>query len=115
MPGSNLFTGTLHLLILHTLHPGPKHGYAIGRYLRDRTEGVLDLEEGVLYPALYRLTRRGFIEGIWGETDTGRRARFYSLTGKGRKALTKERARWQEHVLAVQAVLEPDLAMEGPA
>lgn len=107
MAGSNLFTGTLELLILQTLHPGPMHGYAIGLHLKDRTKGILDPEEGVLYPALYRLNRKGWIKGAWGETDTGRRARFYSLTRKGRSSLERERTRWEEHIKAVQAVLDP--------
>lgn len=110
MAGSNLFTGTLDLLILQTLIQGPMHGYAIGRHLSERTRGVLDPEEGVLYPALYRLHRKGFIKGAWGETETGRRARFYSLTRKGRASLKKEKARWEEHIRAVQAVLSPDEA-----
>jgi PadR family transcriptional regulator PadR len=83
------------------------HGYAIGLHLKERTKGILDPEEGVLYPALYRLNRKGFIKGTWGETDTGRRARFYSLTRKGRTSLKRERARWEEHIKAVQAVLDP--------
>ena len=110
MAGSNLFTGTLDLLILETLRTGPMHGYAIGRHLRNRTEGTLDPEEGVLYPALYRLNRKGLINGDWGDTETGRRARFYSLTRKGRAALRREKARWEEHMMAVQAVLNPDAA-----
>jgi len=105
MGGSNLFTGTLDLLILHTLSGTPKHGYLIGRWIRERTNGVLDVEEGVLYPALHRLSKRGWIKGAWGETDTGRRARFYSLTQKGKRALARESARWEEHVGAVGAVL----------
>jgi transcriptional regulator len=115
MAGSNLFTGTLDLLILHTLLPGPMHGYAIGRHLKDRSAGALDLEEGVLYPALYRLNRKGLIKGEWGETETGRRARFYSLMARGKKALKKERARWEEHIQAVQAVLDPARVPETPA
>jgi len=105
MGGSNLFTGTLDLLILHTLSGGPKHGYLIGRWISQQTVGILYVEEGVLYPALHRLSKKGWIKGAWGETDTGRRARFYSLTAKGRKALEKESARWEEHVSAVGAVL----------
>ena len=108
MAGSNLFTGPLALLILQTLLPGARHGYAIGRHLNKRTKGILDPEEGVLYPALYRLNRKGLIKGDWGETATGRRARFYSLTRKGRASLKRERARWQEHMEAVQAVLTSD-------
>ena len=105
MAGSNIFTGTLDLLILQTLHWGPKHGYAIGRWISERTGGAYELEEGVLYPALHRMNERGWLKGQWGETDTGRRARFYSLTRKGRRALQKETARWEEHVGAVGAVL----------
>lgn len=110
MPGSNLFTGTLDLLILQALTRGPMHGYGVGRHLNRRTQGFLDLEEGVLYPALYRLHRKKLITGEWGETETGRRARFYSLTRKGRAALKSERARWAEHIQAVQAVLDPERA-----
>jgi transcriptional regulator len=110
MAGSNLFTGTLDLLILQTLRQGPLHGYAIGRHFSDRTKGILEMEEGVLYPALYRLNRKGFLESDWGETETGRRAKFYALTRKGRVALKKEKARWEEHIQAVQAVLNPDQA-----
>jgi len=102
----DLFTGTLELLILRTLSNELVHGYGIARNIRDRTDGVLDVEQGALYPALHRLNRRGFIKGEWGETETGRRARFYSLTQKGRLALGKESARWDEHARAVYAVLE---------
>jgi transcriptional regulator len=110
MPGSNLFTGTLDLLILQVLQAGPLHGYAIGRQLNRRTRGILEMEEGVLYPALYRLNRKRLLRSDWGETETGRRAKFYALTRKGRAALKEERARWEEHIWAVQAVLNPDEA-----
>lgn len=103
----DLFIGTLELLILRTLENDLVHGYGIARSIRDRTDGVLDVEQGALYPALHRLNRRGWIMGEWGETDTGRRARFYSLTEKGKQALKKESARWDEHAQAVYAVLGP--------
>ena len=105
MAGSNLFTGTLDLLVLHTLSRGPKHGYAIGKWLAERTAGVVALEESALYPALHRLERKGLIEGVWGQTETARRARFYTLTHRGKKALLRETARWEEHAGAVFAVL----------
>lgn len=105
MAGSNLFTGTLDLLMLQTLRWGPKHGYGIGKWLAQRTDGAVDLDEGALYSALHRLERKGFIRGSWGETDTGRRARFYTLQKKGRRALEKETARWEAHAGAVFAVL----------
>jgi transcriptional regulator len=101
----DLFTGTLELLILRTLADNLVHGYGIARRIRDRTDGVLDVEQGALYPALHRLNRRGFLKGEWGETETGRKARFYSLTEKGRAALETETARWDEHAKAVYAVL----------
>jgi transcriptional regulator len=112
MAGSNLFTGTLDLLILHTLTAGPLHGYAIGLKLKKRSAGRLDLDEGVLYPALYRLNRKGLIKGEWGETETGRRARFYSLKAKGRRFLKRERARWEDHIESVQAILAIDSSLE---
>jgi transcriptional regulator len=105
MAGSNLFTGTLDLLMLQTLSWGSKHGYAIGKWINDRTEGAVALEESALYPALHRLEKKGLIEGGWGQTETGRRARFYTLTPKGRRALDRETARWEEHAGAVFAVL----------
>jgi transcriptional regulator len=107
MAGSNLYTGTLDLLILQTLSSDSAHGYAIGKWIRHRSGGVLDVEEGALYPALHRLNKKGWIEGRWGETESGRRARFYSLTRKGKRALAKEIARWDQHARAVAAVLQP--------
>ena len=103
----DLFTGTLELLILRILQGDQVHGYGIARRIRDQTDGVLDVEQGALYPALHRLNRRGWIRGEWGETETGRRARFYTLTDKGRGALKNETARWDEHARAVYAVLFP--------
>ena len=101
----NLYTGTLELLILQVLSAEPMHGYRIAHWIRDRSEGVLDVEQGALYPALHRLNRKGLIAGEWGETETGRRARFYRLSAKGRLALETEGARWHEHARAVRAVL----------
>jgi PadR family transcriptional regulator PadR len=106
MAGSNLFTGTLDLLMLQTLKWGPKHGYGIGKWIGERTEGSVELEESALYPALHRLEKKGLIKGGWGLTDTGRRARFYTLTKKGGNTLQKETARWEEHAGAVSSVLQ---------
>lgn len=105
MAGSNLFRGTLDLLILQTLKWKPLHGYGIGRWVKEATDGAVELEEGVLYPALRRLEDRGWITGEWGENDTGRRARFYALTKKGWGALQDETARWEEHAGAVFSIL----------
>lgn len=105
MGGSNLFTGTLDLLILRTVQGDPLHGYAIGKSLRETSEGVLDVEEGALYPALHRLEKKGLLESEWGKTETNRRAKFYRLTAAGRRALEAEAARWTAHADAVRAVL----------
>ena len=105
MGGSNLFQGTLDLLVLRTIRDGALHGYAIGRSIRDSSGGVLGIEEGALYPALHRLEERGLIKGQWGKTDRGRRARFYGLSARGRKHLADELERWAEHAEAVQAVI----------
>lgn len=105
MSGSNLFTGTLDLLILRSLEWGPLHGYAIGRWIRESSGDVLQVEEGVLYPALHRLEDRGWLRAEWGRTETNRRAKFYALTAAGRRAVDQERARWTAHTAAVAAVL----------
>ena len=101
MTGSNLFTGTLDILVLKTVLGGPMHGYAIGRVIRNESEGVLSVEEGALYPALHRLQRRGLLDAEWGRTDTGRRAKFYRLTVEGRHQLRAETARWNAYSGAV--------------
>src|SRR5579862_3047762 len=76
MPGSDLFTGTLDLLILKAVSWGPRHGYAIGRWIRETTADVLVAQEGVLYPALHRLEQRGLLDEQWGRTETGRQAKL---------------------------------------
>ena len=106
MAGSDIFTGTLDLLILRTLRWEPMHGYAIGRWIRQTTEGVLDVDEGALYPALHRLERAELISSEWGRTDTNRRARIYALTARGRARLAGEEERWRAFSRAVGAVLD---------
>ena len=101
-----LIRGTLTPLILKSLSWGPLHGYAIARWIQERTEEVLTVEEGVLYPALHRLERAGFLEADWGRNDTGRRAKFYSVTALGRQQLAEESARWRRCSDAVTTVLE---------
>ena len=106
MSGSNLFTGTLDLLILRTVEAAPLHGYAIGKALRDGSEGVLAVEEGALYPALHRLEGRNLLDSQWGKTDTGRRAKFYWVTAAGAEHLAAEAARWAQYSGAVAAILD---------
>lgn len=105
MSGSDLFTGTLDILILRTLEAAPLHGYAIGKAIRDGSEGVLSVEEGALYPALHRLERRSLLEAEWGRTETGRRAKFYRITAQGTEHLRAEASRWTEYSDAVAAIL----------
>ena len=105
MSGSDLFTGTLDLLVLRTVREEALHGYAVGKRIRETSLGVLEVEEGALYPALHRLQRRGFLTSEWGKTDTNRRAKFYSLTVEGAEHLAAESARWTGFSAAVQAVL----------
>jgi len=100
-----LIPGTLNLLILKSLTWGPLHGYAISKWVLERTEEVLHVEEGVLYPALHRLEKDGCLEAEWGRNDTGRRAKFYSLTPAGIKRLDTETARWRRSARAVDIVL----------
>lgn len=110
MAGSDLFVGTLDLLILKALSGGTLHGYAIGRWIRESTAERLQIQEGVLYPALHRLERRGLLDEEWGVTDTNREGKFYKLTTEGRRALRRQTAQWREHVSAVGAALGISLA-----
>ena len=106
MAGSDLFTGTLDLLILKAVSWGPRHGYAIGRWIRTTTADVLIVQEGALYPALHRLERKGCLSEEWGESETGRQAKYYKLTTQGRAQLRSERRRWQTFCAAVDRALE---------
>src|SRR5882724_6980760 len=101
-----LLPGTLDALILKTLSRGARHGYAIARWLEEATDDALTIEEGSLYPALYRMEKRGWIEADWGTSDLGRRARFYRLTPKGRKQLRAEAAEWTAFAAAVTRVMQ---------
>jgi len=86
---------------------GPLHGYAIATRIRERSDGALLVEEGALYPALHRLEARGWIDAEWGISATNRRARYYSLTGDGRRRLKAETASWRRYVSVVEKVLAP--------
>ena len=100
-----LLHGTLDALVLKTLSGGRRHGYAIARAIEDATEGVLDIEEGSLYPALYRMERKGWVEAEWGVSELGRRAKFYRLTPKGRRQLAAQTADWARFAAAISRVL----------
>src|SRR5918912_2864488 len=97
--------GTLDALVLKTLSSGPRHGYAIARYLEEATSDAIQIEEGSLYPALYRMEKRGWIEAEWANSKTGRKAKMYRLTNAGRKQLRLETAEWTHFASAVSRVL----------
>jgi PadR family transcriptional regulator, regulatory protein PadR len=105
MAGSDLFVGTLDVLILKAVSWGPIHGYAIGRWIRQTTNEALQVQEGALYPALHRLERKGLLEESWGVSETGREAKYYKLTATGRRQLRTEAARWKQHADAVALAL----------
>ena len=97
--------GTLDALILKTLSGGPRHGYAITRWLRDSSDEAIQVEEGSLYPALYRMERQGWVEAEWGTSELGRRAKLYRLTDAGREQLVAELAAWRRFSAGISKVL----------
>jgi PadR family transcriptional regulator, regulatory protein PadR len=102
-----LLQGTLDLLILKTLALGPAHGHTIAYAIEHRSEEVLQVEHGSLYPALHRLEDRGWIASFWGTSENNRRARYYRLTPKGRTQLAQQTSRWDQIVRAVNRILRP--------
>lgn len=103
----DLLQGTLDLLILRTLQWGPQHGHGIGQVIRAKSDDLLQVEHGSLYPALHRLRRAGWIDSEWGTTQNNQRAKFYRLTPKGKKQLAREESKWQLFVKAVARVTNP--------
>ena len=102
----SLMQGTVGLLILRALQKGPAHGYAVSRWIRERTDGTLSMEDAALYQALHRLEARGLIEAEWGVTDGNRRAKFYALTPAGRKQLRSEVTGWKRYAEAMLKVID---------
>jgi transcriptional regulator len=100
-----LLQGTLDVLVLKTLSWGPRHGYAIARWIRDTTDDALRVEEGALYPALHRLQKRGWVEAEWGLSENNRKAKYYRLTTRGRAQLKAEAGTWARYSAAVTKVL----------
>jgi PadR family transcriptional regulator PadR len=105
MTNSDRLHGTLDALVLKTLSLGPLHGYGIARWLEETTGKAVSIEEGSLYPALYRMERRGWLEAEWGSSDLNRRAKLYRLTRLGRTQLALETKAWQEFAGAIGKVL----------
>jgi len=102
-----ILQGTLDLLILQTLLPGPAHGHTIAHVIEHRSEDVLQVEHGSLYPALHRLEDRGWIASFWGTSENNRKAKYYRLTPEGRKQLAAHKSRWDEVVRAISRIMSP--------
>jgi PadR family transcriptional regulator, regulatory protein PadR len=106
-PRLELMRGTLDLMILRTLLPGPSHGHAIAKHIQRTTDDLLQVETGSLYPALYRLEANGWVAASWEKSDKGKRARYYRLTPQGRKQLVAEQSKWAQFVGAMGVLLKP--------
>jgi transcriptional regulator len=100
-----LLKGTLDVLILKSLHWGPLHGYAVSRWIREVSEDVLEVQEGVLYPALHRLERQGLVQAEWGLSDTNRKVKYYELTASGASRLAAQENDWSRYSHAMDKVL----------
>jgi transcriptional regulator len=103
----DMLQGTLDMLVLKTVLPGPAHGHTIAKVIEKTSDEVLQVEHGSLYPALYRLEDQGLIAAFWGTSENNRKAKYYRITPAGRKKLVQERNRWEQLVQAVMRVLGP--------
>jgi len=101
----DVLQGTLEFLILRTLAWGPQHGFGIAKWVKTVTDGRLQIEDGALYPALHRMAQKKLIAAEWAITESGRRARYYELTPRGREALRAQTTAWTEYVSAVQQII----------
>jgi PadR family transcriptional regulator PadR len=106
-PRLELLQGTLDMLILRTLQWGPQHGHGIGQVIRARSEELLTVETGSLYPALHRLEKRGWLKSEWGVSEANQRAKYYQLTAAGKAQLSRQRDRWSQIVEAISRVMNP--------
>jgi PadR family transcriptional regulator len=103
---SDVLRGTLDLLVLKTLSLEPMHGWGISQRIQQHSRGVLDVNQGSLYPALQRLEQRGCIDSTWRTTENNRRAKYYRLTAHGRRAVGQETDNWRRYVAAVEFILQ---------
>jgi PadR family transcriptional regulator, regulatory protein PadR len=110
VPDLELLQGTLDVLVLKTLSWGPRHGYAVARWLKDTSDGTILVEDRALYVALHRLEERGLIESDWGLSENNRKARYYQLTPAGRRALRAKTAYWDSYAVAVHKILRSSMA-----
>ena len=106
-PELELVRGTFDLILLKTLSWGPMHGYGVSRWIGDRTDGVLEIEDAPLYKSLHRLEKAGWVSAEWGLSENNRRARYYRLTTLGRRQLREEESTWRRYAEAVFKVLAP--------
>ena len=106
MPDLPLLQGTLDVLVLKTLHWGPRHGYAIARWIHETTEEELKVEDRALYVSLHRMEQQGWIESEWGFSDNNRKAKYYKLTRSGRRELRERSDSWARYAAAVSKVLQ---------
>src|ERR1700748_545863 len=104
----DLMNGTLDVLVLRALSWGSMHGYAVSRWIHQRTDGVLEIEDAPLYKALHRLERAGFVSAEWGLSEKNRRARYYTLTAAGRRQFAAQESVWRQYAAAVFKVLAPE-------
>ncbi|HXQ97422.1 MAG TPA: PadR family transcriptional regulator [Candidatus Limnocylindrales bacterium] len=102
----DLVQGTLDMLVLKSLAHGPRHGYAVAEWIAETSSEVLKVEEGALYPALHRLELRGLLASEWGASENNRRAKYYSLTTRGRTALAAESEHWRKMTSAIARVMQ---------
>jgi PadR family transcriptional regulator PadR len=102
-----LIQGTLDLLVLQVLQWGPQHGHGIGQAIRNKSQNVLQVEHGSLYPALHRLEKQGWLSSEWKMSEANRRARYYRLTPSGRRQLIQEQSKWKQLVRAVARTMKP--------
>jgi PadR family transcriptional regulator PadR len=105
----NVMQGTLDVLVLRSLRAGAQHGYGITSWIRQCTDGDLEIEDGALYQALHRLEHRGLVNAAWGVTDNNRRARYYRLTARGRRELRAAEESWRRYARAVFRVLDSEV------
>ena len=101
-----LLQGTLDVMVLKTLSWGPRHGYAVARWIRETSGDEIEIEDGALYTALHRMEKRGWIESEWGLSENNRRAKYYQLTAAGRRQLARQTALWARYARAVSRVLQ---------
>jgi transcriptional regulator len=101
-----LLKGTLDVLVLTALAGGPHHGFALTRWIAERSDSGFDLDEAAVYQSLYRLEARGLVQAAWRQSEKGRRARFYRLTARGRAELKREAAAWRRYAAAVSGILD---------